>query len=856
MRRLIRPLIGIGVSLVIASFALVAGRQAASPAAPASESAMILAPVAVDGRAVPGDNDPATLDVSGGTGLMDVGTPGSADPAALPPSVRDAIAALNSAGGPDPAGAHLLIGAGASSGHGSGAAAGDPCSPTSGATPTGCPGGLRSAIFADTAPPDLEVWPVADVATAATGTSIYCPGLTHGAGELGLGVGTTVPAAVTVRYWPVSDPTDVRTVTPAADTSQVAAWNARVAATGTYPVHEFVFQHCGLLTGLRPNTDYRLSAVAIDDEFSRISDPVERPFNSAGQPTIPPLRAIPLTNSLLYVSAPNYGTTNPPIIFGWVVAAGQTADCSGFDTTHPSLQVVQAQTLVEVTHDYLHAHNYADGYDHAAVMVYDVPEGSTVVVCARWYNRAGPSWDRDTPTKQEFLVAMSPDTSAPVITLTHVDFAHSADASSVSMVASTQSGIECGRAIFPPTAVSGGRLDINQTLCDAGAPRSWMAPLGSGGNVIVSTDAARGSDVVHSSYVLPLSRYRCLGTCALPPTLTYSVPLPTVRVGSGMCGTGFGGDCTPPTAENALGTAEIQVTWTQGNVNGLDHWVVGSSDNTPPAAPPVPDAPRFDDSQYPNVTLSSDGWSGWTSFAIRSDRHVTYTASIGGDCFVGTPPAPATGQSSAPSSGVSSASVTFAGLCPGGNYLITVELVDDAGHRTVAGASRDAGTVWWPGSIVSLPVRMYAVAGSFQITTDPSRYKPWYVVGGHVSYTTDLYSDSYVDFGASASRCFTRDQFTATGTSDGSAVQARTVHVRVYARVQDEGLYFGVNHDADCSWPSTNNFVADQSFDVAWTDLARGVTMTGDLPQADVGSIPGYPEQIHYRLTLRLGPER
>lgn len=853
MRRLIRPLIGIGLSLVIASLAVVAGRQAASPAAPETESAMILAPVAVDGRAVAGDNDPTTLHVSGGTGVMDVGTPGSTDPAALPASVSAAVAALNSAGGPDPAGAHLLIGAGASSGGGSGAA-GDPCSPTSGATPTGCPDGLRSAIFADTAPPDLEVWPVADVATEPTGTSIYCPGLTPGSGELGLGVGTTVPAAVTVRYWPVSDPTDVRTVTPAADTSQVAAWNARVAATGTYPVHEFVFQHCGLLTGLRPNTDYRLSAVAIDDELGRISVPVERSFNSAGQPTIPPLRAIPLNNSLLYVSAPNYGTANPPIIYAWTVAAGQPADCSGFSTTHPSLQVVEAQTLVEVSPAYLHAHNYADGYNHEAVVVYDVPEGSTIVACARWYNSTAPSWDHDTPTKQEFLVGMSPDTAAPVITLTHVDFAHSADASSVSMVASTQSGIECGRAIFPPTAVSGGTLDINQTLCDVGASSSWTAPLGSGGNVVVSTNATRGSGVVHASYVLPLSRYRCLGTCALPPTLTYSVPLPTVRVGTGMCGTGFGGDCTPPTSETALGTAEIQVTWNQGNVNGLDHWVVGSSDNTPAAAPPVPDAPRFDIGQYPSVTLSSDGWSGTADFTIRTDRHVTYTASIGGDCFVGTAPIPATGQSSVPVGGLSSASVSFTGLCPGGNYLITVALVDDAGHRTVAGSGRDAGTVWWPGSIVSLPVRMYAVTGSLQITTDSSLYKPWYVVGGHVSYTSDLYSDSYVDFGTN--RCFTRDQRVATGASDGSAVQARTVHVHVYARAQDEGLYFGVNHDADCSWPSANNFVADQTFDVAWTDLARGVTVTGDLPQPDVRLIPGTSAQIHYRLTLRLGPQR
>ena len=79
---------------------------------------------------------------------------------------------------------------------------------------------------------------------------------------------------------------------------------------------------------------------------------------------------------------------------------GQPADCTGFTSSTAGLQIVRAQTLVGVSAEYLHAHNYADGYDHAASVVYAVPEGSTVVVCARWYNTDAPSWSRDTPTKQ------------------------------------------------------------------------------------------------------------------------------------------------------------------------------------------------------------------------------------------------------------------------------------------------------------------------------------------------------------------------------------------------------------------------------------------------------------------------
>jgi len=203
---------------------------------------------------------------------------------------------------------------------------------------------------------------------------------------------------------------------------------------------------------------------------------------------------------------------------------------------------------------------------------------------------------------------------------------------------------------------------------------------------------------------------------------------------------------------------------------------------------------------------------------------------------------------------VYAATVSLGGLCPGHSYTVTVELVDDAHHRTVANSTRDAGTEWWPGALVAVPIRSYAVAASLQVSKDPTLYQPWYLAGGRVAYDSEFYSGTQFDFGAN--RCLARDVATITGTQDGTAVQARTVHVHLFARAQAEGLYFGVNHDADCSWPGPNLFIADESFDVSWTDLARGVTVTGDLPQADVTPIPGSVPQIHYRITLRLGSER
>lgn len=864
MNRFVRPAIGIGVAALVATGAIVVGARAATPETPSTVEATILAPTAIDGVAAEASANGVGLDVSAGAGTVAITEPGPGDPSALPSDIEAAVEALDAAGGTDDAGGYLTVfGTGDSGDSGTdgsgGTGADDPCSPPDGFTPDGCPDGLHSAIFADTMPPELAVYPVADVSTSPVGTSIYCPDLTPASGELGLGVATTVPAAVTVRYWPAANPADVHTVAPDGVQSQVDDWNARFASTGSYPEHEFVFQHCGLLTGLTPSTDYVLSAIALDD-FGRISDPVERRFNSAGQPTIPPMQVIPLTNNLLYVSVPNYGTANPPLVKAFVVAPGEATDCTAYDSSHAQVQRVPDERLVEVSADYLHAHNYADGYNHAVVDLFDAPEGSTIVVCARWFDASAPVWDRGTPTRQQWVIAETPDVVVPVVTLQDVSLLRDTTASTGGITASTQSGFECGSASFPPEDTSGGTtVAINQTLCDQTASlRSWMAPPGAGGNVVLTTRVTRGHDVVSSHYVLPLSRYACTGTCDLPPTLTYSVPLPLVTVGTGMCGSGFGGDCTPPTEETSLGTATVVVTWVQGNANGRSSWSVGALDSATPDSPPPAAAPEFDTEEYLEATLSTDGWTGTVSGIVGTDRHATYTASIAGDCFTGTPPAAITGTTAPETTGTQTAHISFTGLCPGQTYSVTVELVDDSGARTVASATRGAGAIWWPGSIVTIPVRLYTVTGTLTISTDRSAgfYRAWKLARGSVNFGVSPHITTQYPAAFPDDRCFPaedRDTVVA-GAITGSTGQSRVVQVYVSARATAEGLYFGVNHDADCSWPGPNSFVADDEIDVNWADLRWGVTVTGDLPQQDVTLPSAYASQIHYTLHLQLGP--
>ena len=210
----------------------------------------------------------------------------------------------------------------------------------------------------------------------------------------------------------------------------------------------YVFQHCGMMTGLTPNTEYMVSVYGIDT-YMRISPPEERRFNSEGQPTIPPMTATPLGSSLLYVSVPTYGATNVPLLQAWVVEEGTEPGCSAADTSHPNLRIVGEQRFVEVSADYLRRHNYVAGYNHRIVSLYDVPEGSTVVLCARWYDREAPSWARDTPTDQKSMVVMSPDLISPIVTLERLNLTNAVSADAIHMTASSQWGWVCGEARAP-----------------------------------------------------------------------------------------------------------------------------------------------------------------------------------------------------------------------------------------------------------------------------------------------------------------------------------------------------------------------------------------------------------------------
>lgn len=804
--RILRAVIAVVAALAVGIAATLIALHVSAPAKPQSMSVPVLAPFDGTGRS------------SATTGTATVPAPGSTPKSALDAGAQARADALDKTGGADPLDARAAIGEADSA---PSLRVDDPCStPPAGSD---CPGGLRGAIFADThsEPESLRAYVIAD--PPLTGTVAHCPVAAEG---ITVAVPTTVPGTVTLRYWPESNPAEVHSVEIAGVASEQADWEAESAARGGYEYNRYIFQHCTTLTGLASATRYVATAVVIDT-FLRVAMAPQVTFDSRGAATEPPMNVVPLTSSLLYVSVPTYRGPSVPDVRAWTVPDGAAADCSSYSTAL-RLQSAQPARLIDVDASYLRSRNYDAGYTRKSVSIFSVPEGATVVVCARWFDSAAPSWNTTTPTLQRSAVAQSPDGITPTIILERYNLARATDTYAVGVQATTQAGVECGSSTSIPNAGSTGPGEVSvspgRVLCSESTGRpSHFAEAGVGGNVVINTSARYSGTTTTASYLLPLARQDCFGTCALPAPSRYRIPLPS-----------------------GAGWVDVAVTWSQGRHNGHDSWVVGAVDpETPGTAASL--IPLFDTNVLPAMTLSADGWSASASFVIRTDRHVTWQADLVGDCFPAGSVHSTTGQTFRGSDGSWTSRLEFSGLCPGIDYATNVTMTDDAGESSTAGIMYHDPGRWWPNGYFATPINHLTITGGataretstigtlawkfdrLSISTDGFLPTPISITGGCVPRATT----------AVASAPFT-----------AASVQQRIVRVTIVARVTTEGLYYGRSHDSACDWPSPDSFVATADLDIPYADLLRGLTTQVAFTQEDVGpAIYGVPFRLD--LTLR-----
>ena len=714
--RILRPVIAFIAAIAAGvAGAIIAAQFLAPPStqyvAPETEVAPVIEPVGYGKDAPEGD----PFDVSRALANTEVGLGG--DDAGLDPVTRTLLDDLTESDDPGDAGGGSVTRYDETTPPGSSAGAddGDPCAPRDGEPAADCPEGLHSTVLALVAPENpFYVIASANPPTYADSPYrlLFCDPQSHDEFGLPIGVATNAPAIITMRYWPSGDPSDGHEINLETSADVRTAWeNGLAAATGftgdwTRP------QHCLVIPDLEEHVTYRASFEATD--ILGRTDSYDWGFQLPDDRTVPPTRVVPLSDNIIFVSVPHI-PAQAVDVRAWNVAPGVEASCANPAATSAGLQVLQELETTDVSSGYLERHNYRPEYTKRTSAAYWVPEGSTILVCIRWTDPDRPSWDWDASIRQYEQVFQSPDRTVPIVSLAGVSLARTVAENAITLSGRTREGEGCGGWVGPDTETDTVALPAHlPVICDP-----YVSTASTRGDIVVNASVTQGDNETSQSSVLPLSREACRGACALPETSWYRVSLPTVRVGTGLCGSSFG-PCDPPTAEVSAGTALLRVDWTQGNMNGQTDWASGlPSEGTPERLEPF--APQMN--TFEELTATPAGSTGAYNlgFRLQTDRPVTYNIHLFASCTTDGLITDVTGTST----GV--AMISFGRVCLGSEYRAEVELIDDAGHRSLW--TQTPGPNFWPYGYATTPLRETNLSVSYSVS------RP----GSHVvSYVTPL----------------------------------------------------------------------------------------------------------------------
>lgn len=769
------PVICVVAALAVGVAATLIGMRFAAPSATTplkTETVPILAPTGP--AATDTGTDPYA--VSSAVGSAEIVSPGQHGATVVDAESQRTIDGYNATGVLDPGVGYVAPApAAAGSASDSGPAplpADDPCASSS--PPSGCPDGIHSIVIADThdAPAlDARIFP--NPATSSVGTSVYCPSGDLARGEAWVDVTSNTPGVAHISWAAIGGGAATAPVDVATDAALKASFDDYHSRTGGYAENRWIFQHCEKLTGLDTTKRYLVSAT-FTDELSRTQGPLIATLDPRGRPTIPPVLAAPLGTGLLYVSVPSPSQTTGvrPVIHAWSITSGQSADCSGFGQ-HPDVPAIQAPVVIDVPAAELDRQNYDPTYRSRDVRIYSVPEGTTVVICARWFNSAAPSWSSSIPTLQKSIVVMSPDSITPVVTLHSLELGRQVDSGDVNVSVSTPTGLFCSQWTGPTEGAGPGSVAVDAPICDVGASGDGFE-----GRLSVTSTVRVGSHNVVKTSLLQLQRTSCTGVCALPATMRYRIDLPTVTEATGLCGNTFPWDnCTPPSQQVSLGSAVIDVSWVQGQTPGNRGWIIGTLDNTLPApgAPPV--GPQLDTRANPVLTLAADRLSGSARYQLNVNEPASYSATIAGGCFPTGYVTTQTGHT-APGGGGSTStegfSLTWDRLCAGGYYTVTLTLTDAAHHTTtwaIAGANR------WDGSMFSMPRGTVHIVGTLYVGPQNAQHTAYGVP--RVTIGVGEGADPYSGHSVTPARLCTAGS-DGTGTAlplDITADETSTIHL-------------------------------------------------------------------------------
>lgn len=836
MSRYLLPLISTVVAIVVAVGAVLVGMRFAAPSEvdvpTGTEIVPVLEPVSTGDEAPPAEADDGTLITSPAVAEREVRVP-AASSTDLDPGLAEVIDTLTAA--VDPAAALLALDLPFDS-IGS-ALGGDPCAPRESAPGEGapsddCPEGLRSTVLPLVSVPEFSMIgqafpPTYDQYLAdgnPFGGTLWCDGLVAGEGQVTFGILASAPGTFTVEYWPTASPGESTTVTGIVTDAALADAYAAALPTAESLLDLPIVQMCVVLDGFEPDTAYTAVVRGIDFDL-RSAAPHTLRFHSAGAPVHPGAQIRTVGENLVFVSGlhPADQTVSIRVTS---VGTGATPDCAARATIAP---LTQADTTV--TAEQLAALRAFPDFDRKHVETFQVPEGSTVLVCVRWYAGGdATSWERQQPLFESSTILQAPDRLVPIVTLQSLTGAAEGQLDVVGVQVASAEGSACSS---PLTISVTARLPLPICESTGGGVRSESDRLwdvGFDGDLVVSlTPRLTTGESAETRFLIPAGDYGCRGECVEPPSSWYVVHLDPVRQGTGLCGSFFGSDCTPPSREVVAGSAVLSVAWVQGESNGRADWNVAPTVDIAPeyVVPPAPvlntdNVWTFSEPDYrrPDVTAS---------LLLEVDRPVDYTITFGPETAI---------AQRCGSEGVlqvsgrveSSATVQMPGVCLGGTYQAQIELVDDAGNRSVWGVV-DRSWWWGPGAIVEAPVI------PARITYD--------LTAQHVGFSSIEQLDlriNWVDMGISdtrSGRC-TRDGIVfSSGSADVELWSAQTVQLTIHVR-------------STVGWTESS---CNRFSDLTVGNPVREVTVT--VPIADLfrpeGAVITIPDAYNTRLVLRAG---
>ncbi len=319
---------------------------------------------------------------------------------------------------------------------------------------------------------------------------------------------------------------------------------------------------------------------------------------------------------------------------------------------------------------------------------YRVPEGATLLMCARWFPGGdAPTWESDNATFEASAIVQTADRYLP--SLEFSDFTPRDDRTvDLEVTVSTPEGTRCSRFEW-----NSGESDVPVTMCHpdsvatggvestgtAGSER--LSDRGFNGDLVVRVDATLSSgETSETTYVLPAGSGSCVGVCSPPAPSEFAV----ATIG---------------------GTMHVSQSWVAGLQNGgIAEWRIwGETAN--PIDDVVPDAPQIDRASDWTFTEPTFSPNLSASTVIRADRPVdweftTYNTAGGSATTCGPTPRPVEDSGRAEDGEIR---ITVES-CLGGSYLGILRLVDDDGNVSLYSApGAGPSAAWWPAGYLLAP---------------------------------------------------------------------------------------------------------------------------------------------------------